>query len=63
MLCNNKELAFLGSGFPLYFEFVKSSSLILLILFIISGLYDIVSNGLYGNACINLSELELLPED
>ncbi len=53
MNCNNKEFAFLGAGFPLYFEFVKLCAFLLVCLFFTSGLYDIITNAGYGEACVS----------
>ena len=41
LLCDLKDLAFMGSGYPLYFRFIKSCILTLLIIFIVQGIYGV----------------------
>ena len=48
--CNMKDLYFLGSGFPLYFIFVKHTIYTLLALFMGTGFFDLITN-IYGNYC------------
>lgn len=49
--CDPQSLSFLGSGFPLFFDFCKYCIIILLILFVTSGDYNIITNIAYGNDC------------
>ncbi|KAL4475818.1 hypothetical protein ABPG72_011379 [Tetrahymena utriculariae] len=46
------QLSYLGSRYPMYFQFLKLSILFLAILFCISGIFNMVENGDYGNQCI-----------
>lgn len=53
MVCHDrKALSFLGTGFPLFFDFLLWTKRILILAFIIYGLYAILSNGAGGD-CIN----------
>ncbi len=45
-----KDLGFLGSGYPLYLEFIKQCSIILAVLFAVSGIYGIITN-INGDYC------------
>ena len=56
--CDITELAFLGSGFPLLFIFVKYCAIICMILFLISGVYSIVTNAI-SNDCLTVEEIEV----
>ena len=47
----NKKLGFLGSGFPLYFEFLKQCIIILVLFFITTADFNLFSNFFYGNDC------------
>ncbi|KAL4481493.1 hypothetical protein ABPG74_007582 [Tetrahymena malaccensis] len=42
--CNITDLSFLGSGFPMFFQFVKLIILYLVIILMLSGLYNIFQN-------------------
>lgn len=42
--------SFLGSGYPLYFHYIKYCILILSILFLTSGQFNLLSN-YFGNTC------------
>jgi len=37
--CNWEEMSFLGSGYPLYFQFLKQSIYLLVIIYIVLGAY------------------------
>lgn len=50
--CKLDKLAFLGSGFPLYFTFIKYCTISLLIVLISSGLFNIVSSAKVGEDCV-----------
>lgn len=52
-----KELSFLGSGYPLYFIFIKSCILILFLYMIPSGFYALVSNS-NATFCISYDEYD-----
>ena len=54
---NIRQLHFLGSGYVLYFIFIKHAIYMLLALFLGTGLFDILTN-LMGDYCTPL-ELEL----
>lgn len=43
-------------GLPLYFEYIKSCILMLLIMFVTSGDYNIITNMAYGSDCEALSD-------
>jgi hypothetical protein len=45
------EFAFLGAGYTLYFQYLKYCNLILLFLFLSSGLFDILTNSIAGKEC------------
>jgi len=49
--CENIELYFLGSGYPMYFDFMKSCMLVLFLIFISSGSFNIFSNAFTGTDC------------
>ncbi|CAD8132867.1 unnamed protein product [Paramecium octaurelia] len=49
--CNNRDYSFLGAGMPLYFEYIKSCILMLLIIFVTSGDYNIITNIAFGKSC------------
>jgi hypothetical protein len=44
-------MAFLGSGIPLYFDFIRGCIIILLVFFVTSGDYNIITNLVYGEDC------------
>ncbi|KAL4478394.1 hypothetical protein ABPG74_006629 [Tetrahymena malaccensis] len=46
------QLSYLGSGYPMYFQFLKLSISFLVILFCISGIFNMVVNGDYGQQCV-----------
>lgn len=48
---------FLGSGYPLYFDFIKFCGIMLLQILIVSGLFNIVTNFLYGTSCVSGDDL------
>jgi len=59
--CNNRDYSFLGAGnliydlgMPLYFEYIKSCILMLLIMFVTSGDYNIITNIAFGQSCKDL---------
>ena len=54
--CNVTELSFLGAGFPLLFVFIKYCALIAMIFFIISGIYNLISNAV-SNDCLSVDEI------
>ncbi|CAK58393.1 unnamed protein product (macronuclear) [Paramecium tetraurelia] len=54
--CNNKDYSFLGAGMPLYFEYIKSCILMLLIMFVTSGDYNIITNIAFGTSCKALED-------
>jgi len=54
---NLSELYHLGSGYPLYFQFIKYSIALLILLFIGGGMFGIITNG-FGDSCADLSEDE-----
>jgi hypothetical protein len=46
------DLAFIGVGYCLYFEFIKYCLLILLTFLMTSGGYNLITNIFYGNNCV-----------
>ncbi|EAR82133.2 kinase domain protein (macronuclear) [Tetrahymena thermophila SB210] len=52
--CENIDLYFLGSGYPMYFDFVKSCLIILFLIFVSSGSYNLFSNALMGSDCLTI---------
>lgn len=50
------DLYFLGTGYPMYFDFLKSSLLILFMIFISSGAYNVFSNSYLGDDCKSSEE-------
>ena len=56
--CNLEDLKFLGSGFPLFYNYVKYCLLILTVLFLTTSVYNIVTNVAYGHFCQPLKEKE-----
>jgi hypothetical protein len=50
MSVETEELGFLGSGYPLFFDFMKFSFAIIFLIFVTSGLYNMSSN-LLGDNC------------
>ena len=59
MKCETISFRFLGTGYPLFFNFIIFSIIILLCIFLQSGAYSLVSNGL-GTDCINSKKLNNL---
>ncbi len=55
--CSTNELAYLGSGYPLYFDFIKFCGIILLILFASSGAFNLYTNLMMGKDCRTESEI------
>ena len=51
--CNKSELYHLGVGFPMYFEFVIFSGVLIVIMLAVSGVYNIVTNVLEHDCEIN----------
>ena len=50
-LCNkNEDFGFLGSAFPMYFKFIKYCVVSLTLMFVISGIYQLVTN-IQGDSC------------
>ncbi|EAR91343.2 phage head-tail family protein, putative (macronuclear) [Tetrahymena thermophila SB210] len=45
------KLSYLGSGFPMFFQFLKFCIFFLLILFCVCGIFNMVANANYGNQC------------
>ena len=52
--CDRSELVFLGSGFPLYFEFLIYCLILLVIMTIFQGIYGFIHNH-KGDTCSYLS--------
>lgn len=48
------ELSFLGSGYPLYFNFLSWAILLIGVIFMTSGQYNLISN-LMGSSCRDLA--------
>jgi len=42
--CNTNDLSFLGSGYPLFFDYIRYCIYILVIIFVISGVFNLVTN-------------------
>lgn len=51
----SQYLDFLGSGFPLYFHFLQFSIIFLVVLFLSTGGFNFISNGLMGKYCSDSS--------
>ena len=49
--CKPLDLAYLGSGYPLYFYYLKFCALILIVLLLSSGGYNLVTNFFFGGFC------------
>jgi hypothetical protein len=47
---HNIDLSFLGSGYPLYFHYIKYCVIILGLIMITSGQFNLVSD-IYGGVC------------
>lgn len=54
--CKVTELSFLGSGFPLMFVFIKYCAFIAMIFFLMSGLYNLISNAL-SDDCLTVDDI------
>ncbi len=52
MNCGLKELAYIGPGYILYFDFIKFCGIFFSTILLISGLFNIVTNSLYGKNCL-----------
>lgn len=61
--CNLDELKFLGSGFPLFYNYIKYCLLILSVLFLTTSIYNIVTNAVYGHFCQPSDEKEAVHSD
>ncbi|EAR89313.2 phage head-tail family protein, putative (macronuclear) [Tetrahymena thermophila SB210] len=57
------QLSFLGSGYPMYFEFLKFCIILQTILFFLNGLYGLLTNGAFGTACLSQEEINNLSHD
>jgi len=57
--CDHKKLGFLGVGIPLFFSYIQSCFIVLLIIFCISGIFNMASNN-YGGDCISQTDLDLI---
>ena len=49
-------LGHFGSGYPLFFDFIKYMIFFLLLLLLSTGAYNIFSNVMLGNGCKDLEE-------
>jgi len=47
-----KDISFLGAGYPLYFVYLKYCVFILLLTFMTSGAFNLLSNILSGKNCL-----------
>ncbi|CAD8092456.1 unnamed protein product [Paramecium primaurelia] len=54
--CNNQDYSFLGAGMPLYFEYIKACILMLIVMFVTSGDYNIITNIAFGQSCQSLDK-------
>ncbi|KAL4446608.1 hypothetical protein ABPG74_005546 [Tetrahymena malaccensis] len=57
------QLSFLGSGYPMYFEFLKFCITLQTILFFLNGLYGLLTNGAFGTACLSQDEINNLAHE
>lgn len=55
-----EDFSFLGSGYSLYFEFLKSCQLILVCNFLVSGFYNLITNSFYGTDCLHEQQMMAL---
>ena len=53
------KLSFYGAGYPLFFTFLKYCIFILITLFLIPGIFNIITN-YASNDCIAIEELDRL---
>ncbi|EAS04833.2 kinase domain protein (macronuclear) [Tetrahymena thermophila SB210] len=58
LLCNLRDLSFLGSGYPLYFSFLKYCEVFLCLILLTSGGYNMLTNAIYGQDCKEDNEIE-----
>ncbi|KAL4483923.1 hypothetical protein ABPG72_013929 [Tetrahymena utriculariae] len=58
LVCNLRDLSFLGSGYPLYFSFLKYCEAFLCLILLTSGGYNMLTNAIYGKDCKKNNELE-----
>ena len=56
--CDLDELVFLGPGMPLYFRFIKTCIIMMLIVFVIQGIYTIVLIS-DQTGCLTLDEIRI----
>lgn len=47
-----KKFSYLGSGFPMFFSFLKLCVFLLVIVFCIAGIFNMVSNKYGGDNCL-----------
>ncbi|KAL4496206.1 hypothetical protein ABPG72_012943 [Tetrahymena utriculariae] len=57
------QLSFLGSGYPMYFEFLKFCITLKTVLFFLNGLYGLLTNGAFGTACLTQDEINNLSHE
>ncbi|KAL4466145.1 hypothetical protein ABPG72_000691 [Tetrahymena utriculariae] len=55
--CQVTDLSFLGSGFPMFFQFIKLTTFYLIFILLVGGLYNIFNNE-DGNQCQQHNALE-----
>ncbi|KAL4484378.1 hypothetical protein ABPG74_019555 [Tetrahymena malaccensis] len=53
--CNIYELSFLGSGYPLYFFFIKQCIVMLSLVLFICGVFNVITNIIGGGKCQQVS--------
>ena len=51
--CDTNDISFLGSGYPLYFVYIKFSVFLLISMSVTNGLYRIITNSENGSDCKN----------
>jgi hypothetical protein len=49
VFCDTTEFSFLGSGYPLFFNFIKFCVLVLFLMLLSSGAYNMFSNAVGGD--------------
>lgn len=54
--CDTDKLAFLGPGYPLFFNFMKYCCYLLLVMIVTSSAYNMYTNYL-GDDCIDISKV------
>ena len=52
MFCSKEQLLFFGLGYPLFFNFLKLSSLLLIVVFCCTGIMSIYTNYYRGGGCM-----------